>query len=295
MPRRQELDDQSVKRQPTASSTSADAASSLPDVDAVSPTLHAFSSWVSSMAPLPCQVVTTAAPEPLGQRGQLVRGSRQQHAAPGHDHRPAGVAQERRGSLDVVGGRARAVGRFALLGVRDRDVGRLDLHVHRQVEQHRAGTAGKHLVPRALQHEGQLVDPGRLPPLLDDRLEDARVVGLVAALDLLEEPVAAHVGVGGAGHQQHGRRVGVGRGHAHDGVGLPRTDAREGQQRPARDPEVAVRDVHRRLLVHHLDRADLLRVVEEHVGQRPAAVAGDPERHTARAGGPGTRPGSASR
>src|SRR6266542_5929805 len=54
--------DQSVKRQPTDRTTSALAASSLPQVDAVSPIVWAASSWVSSIAPLPIQVVTTGAP-----------------------------------------------------------------------------------------------------------------------------------------------------------------------------------------------------------------------------------------
>src|SRR6266542_5840591 len=54
--------DQSVKRQPTERTTSALAASSLPHVDAVSPIVWAASSCVSSIAPLPIQVVTTGAP-----------------------------------------------------------------------------------------------------------------------------------------------------------------------------------------------------------------------------------------
>src|SRR3954451_19479734 len=53
--------DQSVKRQPTESSTSALVASSFPHVDAVSPIVCAARSCVSSMAPFPFHVVTTGA------------------------------------------------------------------------------------------------------------------------------------------------------------------------------------------------------------------------------------------
>ena len=38
-----------------------------------------------------------------------------------------------------------------------------------------------------MQDERQLIDARRLPPLLDDRLEDPRVVGDVASLELLEQ------------------------------------------------------------------------------------------------------------
>src|SRR5438270_2376518 len=53
---------QSVKRQPTARTTSAPDASLFPDVLAVSPTLQPFKGWSSGIAPLPIQVVTTGAP-----------------------------------------------------------------------------------------------------------------------------------------------------------------------------------------------------------------------------------------
>src|SRR5258707_577316 len=53
---------QSVKRQPTDNTTSAEAARRLPEVLAVSPTLQPFSTWSSGIAPFPIQVVTTGAP-----------------------------------------------------------------------------------------------------------------------------------------------------------------------------------------------------------------------------------------
>src|SRR6478752_4281160 len=61
-PARYDEADQSVKRLPTDRIMSAEDASSLPQVEAVSPIVWAASSWVSSIAPLPFQVVTTGAP-----------------------------------------------------------------------------------------------------------------------------------------------------------------------------------------------------------------------------------------
>ena len=61
-PRRHDEADQSTKRQPTDSSTSADAVSALPIVEPVSPIVCPASGWVSSIAPFPFQVVTTGAP-----------------------------------------------------------------------------------------------------------------------------------------------------------------------------------------------------------------------------------------
>ncbi len=129
-----------------------------------------------------------------------------------------------------------------------------------------------------MEDERQLVDARRLPPLLDDRLEDAGVVGVVAALEFLEEAVAAHVRMGRAGDERHGRRIHVRRAHPDEGVHRARPDAREREHRPAARPEVAIREVDRGLLVHDLDRADAVGSVEEGVGDRPAAVAGNPGR-----------------
>ena len=108
------------------------------------------------------------------------------------------VRKRRRGSLDIVRSGADPSARLTLGGVGQRDVGAVGLDVHRHVEEDRAGSAGQHLVPGPMQHERQFVDARRLPPLLDDRLEDPRVVGDVPPLELLEEAVAAHVRVGRA-------------------------------------------------------------------------------------------------
>ena len=61
-PLRYDEADQSVKRLPTDRMTSALEASALPHVEAVSPIVSAARRCVSSIAPLPFHVVTTAAP-----------------------------------------------------------------------------------------------------------------------------------------------------------------------------------------------------------------------------------------
>jgi hypothetical protein len=98
----------------------------------------------------------------------------------------------------------------------------------------------------------------------------------MAPLQLLKQAVTAHVRVRGARHQRDRRGVDVGGGHADDGVRRARPDAREGEDRSARRPVVAVGEVDRGLLVDHLDRADLVLPVEQGVGQVPRAVARDP-------------------
>ena len=217
-PARYDEADQSVNRQPTDSRTSAETASSLPHDDAVSPMVNAARSCVSSIAPLPFHVVTTGAPSRSASASDPGRGVGPDRAAAGDDDRPGGAGQQLRGPLDIVGRRADAAARLALVGFGEGHVGRLGQDVHRQVEQDRAGPPGQHLVPGAMQHEGQLVDPRRLPPLLHDRLEDARVVGDVPSIELLEQAGAAHVRVGRAGEQGDRGRVDVGGGHADDGV-----------------------------------------------------------------------------
>ena len=67
----------------------------------------------------------------------------------------------------------------------------------------------------------------------------------------------------------------VRRAHPHDGVRRAGADAGEGEDRTARCPVVPVRQVDGRLLVHHLDRPNLVAALLEHVGQRPAAMSRD--------------------
>ncbi len=264
-----------MKRLPTERRTSALAASSFPDVDAVSPIVSAASGCSSSIAPLPFQVVTTAAPSRSASAVSSALALGRDHAASGDDHRAARAGQERSGPLDIVCGGPDAATRLPLHGVRHHDVRRLGLDVHREVQQDRARAARHHRVPRAVEHERELVHARRLPPLLDDRFEDARVVGGVAALQLLEKPVSAQVRVRRACHERDRRRIDIGGAHPDDGIGGTRPDAREREDGAPGRAVVPVGEVHGRLLVHHLDGPDGIAPVVEDVGERPAAVAGD--------------------
>ena len=156
-------------------------------VEPVSPIVWPASGWVSSIAPLPFQVVTTGAPSRSASARSSAEASARDHAAAGHDDRALRLGQQRGRALDVVGIRPRPAARLALRRVGERHLGRLGLDVHRHVEQDRSGPAGGHRVPGAMEDERQLIDARRLPPLLDDRLEDARVVGRVPPLELLEQ------------------------------------------------------------------------------------------------------------
>ena len=213
--------------------------------------------------------------EPLGELHELRRSLRADDPAAGDDHRPLRLRQQPRRLLDGRGIRPWPAARLALVEVGERDGRRLGLDVHRHVQQDRSGPAGAHRVPGSVEDERQLVDARRLPPFLDDRLEDPRVVGDVAALELLEQPVPAHVGVRRAGEEGDRGRVDVGRRHADHRVRRAGTDGREGQHRLTGGAVVAVGEMDGGLLVHDLDGLDRIGAVEEGIGQGPAAVPGD--------------------
>ncbi len=217
-------------------------------------------------------------PESLGERRDLCPGLGQDRASARHDDGSLGRAKQVRRAFHVVRGRPNPASGFAPRRIRQDDLRGLGLDVHRQVQQDRPGPAGQHRVPGPMEDERQVVDARRLPPFLDDRLEDSRVVGVMAAVEFLEDAVAAHVGVRRAGDERNGSRIDIGRAHADKGVHRTRADAREGQHRPAARAEVAVRKMDGRLFVHHLDRPDAVRSVEQGVGDGPAAVAGNPGR-----------------
>ena len=277
-PLRYEDADQSVNRLPTERSTSAVEARALPQVDAVSPIVRPARSCVSSIAPLPFHVVTTGAPSRSARAVTSAQASARIAPPPATMTGRSRRAKQVRRAFHVVRRRPNPAAGLAPRRIRQDDLRGLGLDVHRQVQEDGPGPAGQHRVPGPMEDEGQVVDARRLPPFLDDRLEDSRVVGVMAAVELLEDAVAAHVGVGRAGDEWNGRRIDVGRAHADDGVHRTRADARERQHRPAARAEVAVRKMDGRLFVHHLDRPDAVRSVEQGVGDGPAAVAGNPGR-----------------
>ncbi len=274
-PARYDDADQSVKRLPTDRITSARTASSLPHDDAVSPIVSPASGCVSSIAPLPFQVVTTGAPRRSARAVTSGLASARDGAAARHDHRSLCVAQQGGRPLDVVGRRSDPAACLTPLRLRDLDIGAVGLDVHRQIQQDGSRPARQHLVPGPVEDERQVVDPGWLPPLLDDRLEDPRIVRDMPAVEFLEQAGSPHVGVDGAGHERDGGRVHVRGRHADDGVRRAGADAREGQDRSTSRAIEAVGEVHGRLLVHDLDRPDLIPAVEQRIGQGPAPVTRD--------------------
>ena len=167
----------------------------MPIVEPVSPIVWPASGCVSSIAPLPFQVVTTGAPSRSASARSSAVASAPITPPPATitgRFAPASRAAARSTSVASGRGRPRACAR---IGLGNDDLGGLGLDVHRHVQQDRSRAPGGHRVPGAVEDERQLVHPRRLPPLLDDRLEDARVVGVMTPLELLEHAVAAHVGV----------------------------------------------------------------------------------------------------
>ncbi|MCY1499327.1 hypothetical protein D9M68_333420 [compost metagenome] len=89
----------------------------------------------------------------LGEFGQEVRGVGVDDAAAGDDQRTLRLVQHGQGLLGLGTRRLRLIGLKRLIGVRiELDLGELD--VDRQVDQHRAGTAGAHDVESLLEDEG---------------------------------------------------------------------------------------------------------------------------------------------
>lgn len=86
--------DQSVKRQPTEITTSAEAVIWLPQVVPVWPTAPMNSALSSAMAPLAVPGDRDGGAQPFGQRGQRVRGIGRDRAAAGDDDRAARGQQQ---------------------------------------------------------------------------------------------------------------------------------------------------------------------------------------------------------
>jgi hypothetical protein len=68
---------------------------------------------------------------------------------------------------------------------------------------------GHHLVESPLQRRRQVAHIGHTPRAFHERREHHRVVGVLAAFDLLQNALADHVGVRVAGEDEHGHGVHV--------------------------------------------------------------------------------------
>ena len=203
---------------------------------------------------------------------ELLHGAGAADAAAGVDERLVARVDELREAREhlrvaLVGGLvADAV---ELLG--ERDGGLADLHVLREVHEHRAGLAGRRDVERLDDDARQVVHVAHEVVVLRDRARDAAGVGL------LERVVADGLGGDLAGERDHRDAVHVGGREAGDdvrGAGAARHDADAGLPGGAR---VGVRHVGAALLVAGKDEVELLRLGElvEDVEDRPAGIRED--------------------
>ena len=146
-----------LQRVPTASTSRRRAASALAADVPVTPTAPRASGWVSSIDDLPACVSATGIAVRLGERPQLGRGLRIEHAAAGDDHRPLGRLErgDGRGELVVVRSGCGAASRSLSANEALRPVVGLGLNVLAHRERHRAafGRIGEH-AHRALQSAG---------------------------------------------------------------------------------------------------------------------------------------------
>ena len=152
-------------------------------------------------------------------------------------------------------------------------VGLLHLHVEGDLDMHGPPAPGEHGVEGAVHQERRLDRPDHLEVTLGDRRGDGGEVRRVKAIQLLHDPVIAHVCGDRAREQQQRRGVGVGGRQADDRVGRAGADRRGRSDRLSCDAVVRVGHVHGGLLVEHLDEGKFAVVVQEGVQQAPVAVA----------------------
>ncbi len=171
----------------------------------------------------------------LGKLPQLFLGVGQEHAAPGADHRPLGHADGRGhvGNLLVVAPDAGVIAPDADLLREDHVRHQLLLHVHGDVNEHRAGAARGGDVKRLLEDHRQL---GRVLHQIAVLGKGGHRPGDVHLLeDIPPQEVGGHLARDG--HQGDG--VHIGRGHAGDEVRGPRAGGDDAHPRLPRHPGVA--------------------------------------------------------
>ena len=184
----------------------------------------------------------------FGQRRQLGRRARGQHASTGIDHRTL-----RRGErLDDRSGRRRIERGPGERGRRflkraHRQIGGKDVHGH--VHQHRTGTARLAEVERALQDPRQILGPVDPVHALAERPVDLHLAGVVMEVHFLMRVTAVKVRLDVAGDHDH--RNGIERGVCHAGRGIreARPEMRQHHARLTGDARVAVCGVRGDLLV----------------------------------------------
>ena len=212
-------------------------------------------SWSSGKHPLPVSVVVTGMWPYSASSRSSSEASADDDPAAGIDDRALGGGDDPGGLPDLLG---MALGGGLVAGqLHGRQLVRVEVDlflgdVHRDVDEHRAGT------PRAGDVEGLRMMRGQVlgrvlhqVAVLDDGQGDAGDVGLLEGVE--PDEVAAHLA--GDGHHGHAVHVGVGDG-GHQ-VGGSRTGGGQADPHLARRSGVAVGGVARALLVPHQDVVDV--------------------------------------
>ena len=226
--------------------------------------------------PLAHQAVRDRQLERFGQRDQLRRGARRQHAAAGVEHRALGLGQRGDDPLRgrFVDGRTRDLRRDLVERVH-RQAGRED--VHRHVHQDRTRPSRLREMERALHDARQIARVVDAIDALAERTIDLELVGVLVKVDLLVRMTAVEVRLHVAGDHHHRDRVERGVGDAGRGVGEPGAEMGEQHAGLSGGPGVAVRRVRRDLLVPGADVADA--ALAQRVEHPDHGMAGQAEHH----------------
>jgi len=206
----------------------------------------------------------------VGQFAQLGRGIAQDHAATGVDVRTLGAEQQLHGLADLaaVALAHRVVGaHFHRLGIVEG--GLVERDILRDVDHHRARTAGAGDVEGLLDRQRQVAHVLDQEVVLDDRARDADGVALLEGIQ--SDRRRGHL----AGDDHHRDRVHVGGGDAGHGIGHARARRHQRDADVAGGARIAVGRVHGGLLMAHQHVLDGVLLVEcvVDVEHRPARVA----------------------
>ena len=242
----------SSKRMPRAMSRSACWTASFTHASPCMPIMPRFSGCEPGKAPMPSSVIATGIVVRSANAFRRSSAAPSDHAVPGEDDGAGRAVDQVEGVADVA--RARPVvgpvaGRLGLRGGPVEEARAL-LGVLRDVDQHRARTAGPRDVEGLAQRRRDLVRLGDQVVVLRDRQRHARDVGLLEGVGADErarhlagdadQRRGVHHGRGDARHHVGGAGAGGGHRHAHAAAG-----ARE-----------AVGHVHGALLVPRQDVVD---------------------------------------
>ncbi len=199
-------------------------------------------------------------PGQVGEFAKRLQRLAQDDAAAAVDHRALGLGDHRRGLVDRMVGAARH-GVGLRRHVRAQMRGIADLHVLRQVDQHRPGPAGSRDTEGFGDDVRQLVDAAQQEAVLDDRQGHAEHVQLLERIRAQQR--RRHL----AGDDDHRHRVQHRIGDAGDQVRRAGTGRRNAHSDAPAGPRKPVRGEGRALLVadeYVLQRRAVQRVVERH-------------------------------